>query len=250
MRPLNNDLVFGFDHIASNVGLIAQHAAVDVDGVVYWMAFNNFYKYDGRVVHLNNQIEDFVFDDLDISQKQKTFCGINRDHQEVMWLYQSNDSAGDIDKYVKYNWAIDSWDIGTFDRVVWEDSRVFDNPISPAEDGTVYNHELGSTADGAAINSYIESSDFDIAEGTEMMLIDQMIPDFVLSGSLNFSIITRKWPNGPEVTKGPFAITPATEKISLRARGRTARVRFSTSAAGTEWGIGKPRYRVRTDGER
>lgn len=250
MRPLNNSLVFGFDQLATNSGLIAQHAAVDVDGVVYWMGVNNFYRYDGRITILNHDAEDFVFDNIDRDQKEKTFCGVNKDFEEVIWLYQSNDSSNDIDRYIKYNWTLNAWDVGTFDRVVWEDSGIFSSPLALDVDGVVYDQESGNTAAGSAIKSHIETSDFDLEDGTDMLLVDQFIPDFVMSGSLNFSITTKKWPNGPEVTKGPYTITNSIDKIDLRARGRQARVKFSTSAAGTDWGIGKPRYRVTTDGER
>jgi hypothetical protein len=252
MRPLNNDLVFGFDMLATNAGLIAQHAAVDVDGVVYWMSNRKFYHYDGRVVPMKNQVEDFVFNRIDRGATEKIFAGVNKDFQEIIWLYQSTSATDDIDSYVKYNWDTDSWDVGTFDRVVWADSGIFDYPIALNASGTPFDHEFtdDNTGNGAALKQYIESSYFDIGDGTDMMLVDQMIPDFVLSGQLNFSITVQKWPGGPEETKGPFTILPSTEKIDLRARGRQAKIKFSTSTIGTSWGIGKPRFRVRPDGER
>ena len=251
MRPLNNTLVFGFDNIDNTTGLLAQHAVAAVDGKVYWWGRNNFYIYDGQVQNIPSGVRDFVFNRLNQNQKEKTFAGVNKDNNEIMWLYQSNESTtGDIDSYVKYNYKEGMWDIGTFDRLVWEDSGVYPNPIAINASGVAYDHEVGNTADGAAINSFIESSYFDIEDGTDMMLVDQLIPDFVLSGNLNFSITVKKWPGGPEETKGPFAIGTATEQINFRARGRQAKIRYSTSTLGTEWGLGKPRYRVTTDGER
>lgn len=251
MAPLNNELVFSFNQITTETGLISQHAVAAVDDVVYWMGTYNFFRYDGRTVPIKNSIRDFVFADMNEAQKEKTYAGINSDHNEIWWFYQSNDSTtGDIDRYVKYNYQQDTWDVGTFNRTVWDDTGVFGNPIAIDENGVVYDHEIGTNADGSPMNSFIESSYFDIEDGTEMLLVDQLIPDYVLNGNLNFTITTQKWPNGPEVTKGPFSITPSTEKINFRSRGRQAKIRFSTSALDTTWGIGKPRFRVRTDGER
>lgn len=256
MRPLNNDLVFSFDPLTTGSGLIAQHAAVDVDGRAYWMSYNNFYMYDGQIRVMDNQLTDYVFNDIDRNQKEKTFCGVNKNFEEIMWFYQSNDSTtGDIDKYVKFTWSANggrgAWDIGEIDRVVWEDVGTFDTPLGVSDTGKVYNQDSGDTyVDAANQKSFIETSYFDIEDGTDMLLFDQFIPDFVLSGAVNLTVYLKKWPNGTEISKGPFSITPTTEKISLRARGRQAKLRFSTSAAGTEWGIGKPRYRIKTDGER
>lgn len=251
MRPVNNDLVFGFDQLAVNAGLIAPHAAASVDGVVYWMSFKNFYKYDGRVQNIPNKVDSFVFDNLNFRQKDKIFCGVNKQSDEIMWLYQSTSStSGDIDRYVKYNWVSNVWDIGSFDRVVWEDSGIYETPIGIDISGQVYAHEQGTDDAGAGMKSYIESSYFDIDNGTDMLVIDQMLPDLRVTGAINFSITTRKWPGGPEVTKGPFSINQNTRYLSFRARGRQAKIRLSTSAAGTDFSLGKSLYRVKPDGER
>ena len=41
--------IFSFTQVGSNCGLIGQHAAINYDGVSFWMGENNFYMYDGRV---------------------------------------------------------------------------------------------------------------------------------------------------------------------------------------------------------
>jgi hypothetical protein len=250
MRALNNTAVFGFDQVGTNNGLMAPHAAVDVDGIVYWMSQKNFYYYNGQVIHLDCTVEDFIFDNIDFDQKDKIFAGVNTDYEEIIWLYQSLDSTGDIDKYVKYNWDQNSWDVGEIDRLVWDDSKVLGNPISISLSGQPYNEAKGVNDDNVAMKSFIETSYFDIEDGTNMVLLDQFIPDFTLSGSMNFTVYIKKWPNGPEEQKGPFEITPNTQKVDLRARGRQMKVRYSTSALNSDWELGKPRFRIKPDGER
>lgn len=251
MLPLNNELVFSFNPITNNTGIISQHAAAAVDDVVFWMGTNNFYMYDGQTRIIPSGIRDYVFANLEYSQKEKTYVATNKNYTEIIWFYQSVDSPNDdIDRYVKFNYTQGTWDIGTFDRTVWADQSVYEYPIAINASGVVFDHEIGITADGSAMNSFIESSYFDIEDGTQMLLVDQLVPDFVLSGALNFTITTQKWPNGAETTKGPFNITANTNTVSLRARGRQAKIRFSTSALGTKWGVGKPRFRIKPDGER
>jgi len=252
MTPLNSELVFGFNQIATNAGLISQHAAADVDGVVYWMSFNNFYRYDGVAVALSTDVEDYVFNDLDYQQKDKIFCGINKVSEEIIWLYQSLSSqTGDVDKYVKHNWSTGSWDIGSLDRSVWGDSGIFTTPIAVASDGQVYNQNTGFSYPGNGdTRSYIESSYFDIQDGTNMLLIDQVLPDLKLTGPINFYVTTRKWPHGPEETKGPYAITSTTTTVPLRSRGRQAKIRFEADTDGVNWSLGKPLFRIKADGQR
>ena len=252
MAPTTDNAVFAFNQISTNTGLISPHAAMDVDGVVYWMGLRNFYRYDGRVTSLQTNVEEYVFADMDFQQTDKIFCGINKSSQEVMWLYQSNDSPWkDVNKYVKHNWATNSWDVGELDRTVWADSGLFQNPIAVSGEGEVYSHELGSSYPGRGNTaSFVESSFFDLDNGTDILFLDQFIPDFNLQGTLNLYVTVRKWPGGPEVEKGPYTISPDTKYISLRCRGRQAKIRFETDEDFVTWSLGKPQYRIKPDGQR
>jgi len=252
MQPLQSELVFGFNQIATNAGLVSQHASAGVDGVVYWMSFRNFYRYDGVAIAMETSIEDFVFDDMDYLQKAKIFCGINKTSEEIIWFYQSKTSStGDVDKYVKYNWSMGSWDVGSLDRSVWADSGIFTNPIAVSSSGEPYDQNTGLTYPGVGdVRSFVESSFFDIEDGTDMLFIDQILPDLRLSGPINFYITTRKWPNGPETTKGPYVLTNTTTSVPLRSRGRQAKIRFEADLDGVDWSLGKPLYRIKTDGQR
>ena len=50
--------------------------------------------------------------------------------------------------------------------------------------------------------------------------------------------------------KGPFTISNTTEKISMRARGRQARIRVSCDSTGTSWRWGSLRMALQKDGGR
>ena len=102
------------------------------------------------------------------------------------------------------------------------------------------------------MTSYLESATFEIDDGSRIMFMDRMIPDFTMdnSGSLQFSITTKQYPANTSITKGPFEITPTTKKVDLRARGREAAVRVSCDTAGTSWRYGSLRLAVQPDGMR
>jgi len=249
---------FQFAQLGTNCGSIAQHAAVDYDGRTVWMGYDNFYTFDGQVKSLDCTVRRFIFDRLNISQKDKIFCGINSEFKEVIWLYPSTGST-ECDSYVVWSPDENYWSYGDSIFTTFADKTVFGNTVTTGVASGVnklYNNEVQNmyTADGVAMSSYIESADFDIDSGNEIMFLNRVIPDFKLSdGSLTFSIKTKDFPESSTVREKPnpaHTITNSTAKIDMRARGRQGRVRVSCDSAGTSWRWGSIRLAIQPDGRR
>ena len=68
---------FKFTQAGTNCGMIAPHAAVDYNGITFWMGYDNFYKYDGAVRTLDCTVRKYIFDRLNTKYKDKVFTGIN-----------------------------------------------------------------------------------------------------------------------------------------------------------------------------
>ena len=250
--------IFNFNQLGTNCGLIAPHAAIDYDGASIWMGHDNFYMFDGQVKNLDCTVRRFVFDRLNMDQKDKIFCGINSEFKEVIWLYPSTNST-ECDSYVIYSPTENYWTIGSSIFTTFADKNVFSNTITTGTVGTannLYNNEPDGvyTADGVSQPSFIESADFDIASGNDIMFLSRIIPDFDISdGSLSFSIKTKDFPESGtsrEKPNPPHVITNATTKIDMRARGRQGRIRVSCNAANTSWRWGSIRLAIQPDGRR
>jgi len=248
---------FKFAQMGTNCGLIAPHAAVDYDGRTVWMGFDNFYVFDGQVRTLDCTVRRFIFERLDLDNKDKIFAGINSEFKEVIWLYPSTDGSGECDSYVVWSPDENYWTYGSTLFTTFNDKTVFGNTITTGvsvNGNNIYNNEPDGlfTANGEAITSFIESADFDIEDGTQLMFLDRLIPDMTLNdGSIKFSITTKQFPDSEQETeKGPFSITKSTSKIDLRARGRQGRVRVSCDAANTSWRWGSVRLSMQQDGMR
>ena len=253
--------VFQFSQLGTNCGLIAQHAGVDYDGRAVWMGYDNFYVFDGQVRSLDCTVRRFIFDRLNMDQKDKIFCGINSEFKEIIWLYPSTDST-ECDSYVVWSPDENYWSYGDSIFTTFADKTVFGNTITTGLQGTnpasnkLFNNEVQGlyTADGVAMSSFIESADFDIDSGNEVMFLNRVIPDFDLSdGSLTFSIKTKDFPESStsrEKPNPPHTVTNSTAKIDMRARGRQGRVRVSCNAAGTSWKWGSIRLAIQPDGRR
>ena len=249
---------FQFQQLGSNCGLIAPHAAVDYDGISVWMGYDNFYVFDGQVKNLDCTVRRFIFDRLNRDQKDKIFCGINSEFKEVIWLYPSTDSD-ECDSYVIWSPSENYWTYGSSIFTTFADKTVFGNTITTgvtASGNNLYNNEPAGvfTENGQPQSSFIESADFDMADGNEIMFLSRVIPDFTLNdGALTFSIKTKDFPESPterEKPQPPHTITNSTVKIDMRARGRQGRIRVSCNAANTSWRWGSVRLAIQPDGRR
>jgi hypothetical protein len=255
---------FKFTPAGTNCGLIAPHAAVDYNGISYWMGYDNFYKYDGQVKTLDCTVRTFIFDRLGVKFKDKVYAGVNSEFKEIIWLYASDESGvTECDSYVIYSPENDYWTYGTGVFTTFADKEVFGNTIttgvslndSGASTGNnkLFDNEPADyfTENNRTITSFVESADFDVEDGNEILFMNKLIPDFDLNtGKLKVKIITKKYPeSGEEITK-EFDVTQLTDKINFRARGRQAKIRVSCSSQGASWQWGSVRLGFQGDGQR
>jgi hypothetical protein len=255
---------FRFTPVGTNCGMIAPHAAVDYNGISYWMGYDNFYKYDGQVRVLDCTVRRFIFDRLNTKYKAKVYTGVNSEFKEIIWLYASDESnVTECDSYVIFSPENNYWTYGTGVFTTFADKEVFGNTITTGvsinADGSstgnnkLFNNEPADyyTENNRTITSFVESADFDIDDGNQILFMNRLIPDFDLNtGKLRVKIITKKYPeSGEEITK-EFDVTQETDKINFRARGRQAKIRVSCSSQGSSWQWGSVRLGFQGDGQR
>jgi hypothetical protein len=270
MQYLGPPYTFGFQQLGANCGVIGPHASADVNGVAYWMSKDAFFVFDGTVKKLPCTVQDYVFKDLNIIQSQKVHVGINTQFNEVTWWYCSFTSDY-IDRYVTYNYLENVWSIGTMPRTAWTDIGTFEKPIATLYDqastastistiygltagrSIVYNQEDGVNANGSAMNSYIYSGYFDIGDGDNMLLMSRFIPDFKNQvGNLTVRLLLRPFPQASASPSSldPYVITPTTEKVDTRARGRQIQLRIEANELDGNWRFGTMRVDLQPDGLR
>tara|TARA_R100001460_G_scaffold74372_2_gene115493 strand:+ start:4978 stop:6885 length:1908 start_codon:yes stop_codon:yes gene_type:complete len=257
MNFVGPPFTFAFRLVGTNCGAIGKNTLMNVDGNVYWMGKNNFFMYNGSVNEMACPLRHFVFDRMQKDFADKNFAAHNKEFNEVSWFYVSNantntDGNPEPDSFVTYNYEINAWSIGTLDRTCWFDSFGFrKRPFAFSPDGELYNHEEGTDADGAALSAYIETSPLEVSgAGDSLMLVDKIVPDLTMSGTLNVTVESKKYPNASAVTKGPFTISPNSTKVSMRARGRQMSFKLESNAVGDDWSLGDFRVNARQDGLR
>jgi hypothetical protein len=274
MQFVGPPFTFGFQQISSNCGLIAPQAAVDVDGMAFWMCTKGFFVFDGTAKKIPCSVQDFVYDDINLIQAQKINVGVNSQFSEVTWFYCSFTSDF-IDRCVTYNYMENVWTVGSLARTAWEDTQVFKEPLAAdfepdATDDTssvslpvvygltpdrsyVYRHETGTDAENEPLPAFIESGYFDIQEGENMLLMRRFVPDFKSQvGDLTVRLLLRPFPQASASPSSldPYIISPNTQKVDTRARGRQVALRIEGDGLGSNWRYGTLRVDVQPDGSR
>jgi len=261
---------FGTALLGDNVRIAGPNAAIGVNDTVFWMGQENFYMFDGRIQPIPCSVREFVFSNLNKNQSFKVFAGSLGSQNEVWWFYPSAGSE-ENDRYVVYNYVENLWYYGTLARTAWNDratgQRSF--PQATAPDGYLYDHERGledgSTDPATPFDSYIQSSDFDIGDGEQFMLVRRIIPDLSFRSStaaspqVDFTVIAKNF-NGQTFEEEDTGTVVRqtlvggahdyTDQLFLRARGRTMALKVESNTEGVKWRLGAPRLDARPDGRR
>lgn len=278
MQYLGPPFVWGFTLLADNISIASPNAAATAAGVTYWMGTDKFYVYSGRVETLPCSVRQYVFSDINRDQEAQFFAGTNEGYSEVWWFYCSTNSTV-IDKYVIFNYLDRVWYYGTLSRTAWLDSPLRQFPMATTPSGITVFHEAavddGTTNPPQPINSYIQSSDFDIGDGHNYGFVWRVIPDITFDGSntsgsttvepaVKFTVRPRQNPGSnygatqtPTVAstqnyagQTTYNVQQFTEIIYTRVRGRQMAFRVSSDTLGTQWQLGTPRIEARPDGRR
>ena len=286
MKFVGAPFTFGFEQVGTNCGLIGKNAAVEIDGVAYWMSNNGFFAFDGTVNSLPCSVEDYVFDDVDTTKGQQICAGLNNLFTEVIWWYPSAGSDFN-NRSVAYNYGeakqppLGTWYTNTntnFNRTTWMDTLIYPQPYATAFNSTgtgtfpivqgqsglgnttYYAHESGidqTNPDGSTtvLTSFIQSFSFSLQAGqSEVFLaMRRFLPNFkVLTGNNQITLSVKDFPSQDDLQTNlsPFTITSNTLKVDTRARGRYANLKIANTAAGESWRFGTFQVDIQPDGRR
>jgi hypothetical protein len=267
MQYIGPPFTFGINQIASNITIMSPNAVESVNDVVFWMGIEDFYVYAGNTSKLPCTLRSYIFNDINLLQREKIFAGSNSSFGEVWWFYPSS-TSDEIDRYVVYNYEQKIWYYGNLVRTAWIDRGVEDYPIATGTDRYLYLHENGlndgSSDPASALSSSIETSQIDIGDGEQLMFVRRMIPDVTFEGStenapvVSFSLLTRNFPGATfnetsSNTVTRTSTTPVeqfTNQIFVRMRGRSIALKVENATTGVQWRLGTPRIDLRPDGRR
>tara|TARA_R100000664_G_scaffold25546_1_gene35569 strand:+ start:1746 stop:3572 length:1827 start_codon:yes stop_codon:yes gene_type:complete len=258
---------FGLRQLGQNCGIVGSHAGVDINGVSYWMSQDSFFLFDGSIKKLPCTVEQFIFNNLNVTGAENAFAGHNGEFNEIMWFYPRTGSDT-INAIVAYNYIERTWWTGTLDRTTWIDREVYANPvatdylpttiannetISGLTDGAtqLFLHETGNNGDGEAITAFVKSGVVQIGEGNDFAFVSKLIPDIEdQEGTLNAKLEFKNYPNNSTSVTKTLTFQDNTDFVSLRGRGREFTVNVVSNTTGTAWRLGTQRFDIQPDGRR
>ena len=287
MKFVGAPFTFAFEQVGTNCGLIGKNAAVEIDGIAYWMSNSGFFAFDGTVKTLPCSVEDYIFNDINTTKGQQISAGLNNLYTEVTWWYPTQNSTY-VDRSVVYNYtneigqlALGTWYTNTSStsmRTSWIDSLIYPKPhatkFNSASTGTfptvigetglgqtvLFEHETGTdqiNPDGSitTLTSFVQSFDFSLQkdQSETFLSMRRFLPDFkVLTGTNQITIGITNWPSQTVTnsTYSPFTINSSTEFVSTRARGRYGSIKIENINSGENWRFGTFQIDVQPDGRR
>jgi len=287
MKFVGAPFTFAFEQVGTNCGLIGKNAAVEIDGIAYWMSSSGFFAFDGTVKTLPCSVEDYIFNDINTTKGQQISAGLNNLYTEVTWWYPTQNSTY-VDRSVVYNYtneigqlALGTWYTNTSStsmRTSWIDSLIYPKPyatkFNSASTGTfptvigetglgqtvLFEHETGTdqiNPDGSitTLTSFVQSFDFSLQkdQSETFLSMRRFLPDFkVLTGTNQITIGITNWPSQTVTnsTYSPFTINSSTEFVSTRARGRYGSIKIENINSGENWRFGTFQIDVQPDGRR
>ncbi len=267
LQFLGTNDVFSLQEIGDNLSIMGPRAVIIVNNMTFWMGHDKFYVYTGRVETLPCTLRNHVFNDINFDQAPQIIAGTNEGWNEVWWMYPSANSNYN-DKYVIYNHLERLWYYGNIERTAWLDSPLREYPQAVYTDNTtqigyLIDHERGTNDDTVAMTAYIQSSDFDIADGDQFMLTRRIIPDLNFEGSTatspeaSFIIRPRNFPGSAYQTNASntqrvieTTVDQFTDQVFVRARARQLALKVQSTGLDTQWQLGSPRLDGRPDGRR
>lgn len=236
-RYTSNVSVYNFSRLAGGCGAVSRKAVASIGEIAVWMGDGQFWMYNGFVTPLHCDVEDYLFSDLNRLQRAKVTCAVNSEFSEIIWWYPS-DEGTENDRYVKYNINDQVWDIGSMDRTAGCDRGAFEYPIYIDSAGTISEHEVGYTYDGAT--PFAEAGPLEIGNGDRFVKALSLIPDEKTQGDVTVTFKTKFYPNGDETSFGPYTASTPTD---VRFQGRSFKVRYDGVTA-SDWRVGTPRLEI------
>lgn len=234
----------------ATVEIISPEAAIDIDGVVYFMAFGDFYMWNGTLQVMPCDIHTKVFGTqknpkLNKNSASKTHVRRVSEFNEIHWSYPSL-LAEENDSTAIYNYAEKCWYFSSIPREAGRSS----SPSLDRQPYGFYNnrfwiHELGTDGDDGdgfvePLHAQLYSSQQDVAEGSAEVRISKLIPDFdELDAMVDVYVEGKERPQSP-VTKsrGPYIVWDDTERVCPDIRVRQVALRIDSNDLGAAWRMG------------
>ena len=254
MRPSTGASTFEVYLLSHTAGGISPKGIYDVDGTVFIVTKGGFKVYNGAVTDFPTTIDYFIFNSnsdgfMNLDQSVKFYFEYVRAKQEL-WFWWADSSNTEINRYAILNIPESHACDGTMERTAYTDNGIYGSPYAYNSNGVLYTHEVGTNADGSAMDSYLEMGYYNVEEADSVMFVDRIIPDGDFSQQMEMTLTYKKFPNDSYEVSKTYTFTPTKGYISTRARGRYISLLLRSNIYNGDYRLGKFWAYVQKDGKR
>lgn len=228
--------VYNYVELAKNCTPWSPQSRVATSSLAVWMSKQGAFSYDGTsVAPVACPVRSWVDGDIDLQNVRQQACMVHvGDFSEVWWFFPQDGEPYNT-RVIIYSYKEGWWSQGQMSRSAGITSSYTAQTIMA--DGTaVYEHEIGEVYSDATL-PWAETFDLNLASGSRLVTVKQMIPDVKGDGvqSLLYSLfyrMSRSVSNGQpvvELQSPPQPVRPD-GYVDFRTTGRDIRLRIEIGA--------------------
>lgn len=216
--------------------IVSKNAAVEIDGVIYWMGQDDFFMYDGVISTLPCDMRQYVFGELNRPMQSKVFCRYIREFSEIRWHFTSI-YADENDRTAIYNIREKCWYPSSIRRECGLDRVGFyGRPVSFYDERTFMDEDGTDVDDDEALVARLETFDGEIAAGAVDMEVAKLIPDFKeLEGSIDVQLFGRNRPQMPLAYSRLANIDANTDEFTVPFKRKRIGMLLESNQMGDHW---------------
>jgi hypothetical protein len=255
---------FVFDIVARGTTIMSSQGVVEMDGIYYWPGVDRWYLFNGVVREMpNNMNQNFFFDNINFTHRQKCFGFKIPRYGEIWWCYPRG-SATECTHAVIFNVREGYWfdtPLPDFDDIdqgrtagvfanVYQRPFMVDNEIT-ANGRTLWQHETAfdkiRLSSVSAVQSFFETHEFALLDqqvADKSLRVARVEPDLVQAGDMTLQVRGRANAKAT-VADGPIETifeTPSSsdeETVKFKDIRRLMSFKFESNTQGGNYELGK-----------
>jgi hypothetical protein len=227
----------------AEIGIIAPMARCVANGVAFWMGQSNFYMWRGgdiEVIPANTQDEstilNYVFGNINWSQKSKAFAWHNKLYDEV-WFHYPDADSNEPNRLARVNVKDFTWCPDEMDRTAAEYPTAQLQFPRMMNTNLLLQQEFGNDDNGVPLAWELVSKKMTSAKNTALW--SGFIPDSNQTGDITLTIDAWRYPQSQTTTYSvPYTVSPQTELVNATTNGRFWQYTWAGEALNQEWTMG------------
>lgn len=233
-------------------GLAGPNAAVVAGQTAYWISPD--YQLwacplGGVPTIIPCPIRDEFADNAAPGQNDKICAAYIAERGEVVWTYADKRDGFECSRELRLSVLDGAWSRSAMERTAFAGASP--SPVGVAFDGSVYWHERGNSADGAALDGFVETGGQYLDPAERVMLIRGFYPDFRdQKGPIRLQVWGKMEPQSDWTLLTDQMVAPRQEKVDFLASARIMKLRIASDSSPAEWRMGKPQVDVVPVGQR